>query len=566
MPTKAAPRDVGCEDSLKTIKRWLDECDQEHACLRPDLKEMPTRLLQCSATTDPGFVRLVSTQGLHALNVRYTALSYCWGGKTQVRTLKANADQHKQGIRLDTLPRTIQDAVSVTRRLGLEYLWVDSLCNIQDSREDLEREIANMANIYSNSYLTISAASAPDCETSFLQPRSGWTEAGLPQIRIPFRCPDPDSRIGGVDLHHQNCFQRSFFDMEERLHTRGWTFQEHLLAPRLLVFSALQVFWRCCNTHTCYKPEGKGADATAYFQNLGLLSLRRRIASSAKPGSHESLWTPSQNTLRNMWFDIVEDYSKRNLSCGQDKLLALSGIASEVHKMGEKAMGSYLAGAWSRTLINDLLWSSCEPNTRRIRAPGVHFPSWSWACVDAPVRRWGSSKSTPWQTFDEQAKILSSRVDPIYDFAPFGNVKEKASEIRISASIVTKLYNVKTMEFSGHRWEGESSRLPSYPDIGRIILDSTDDMVAETSTTLFDGIRSILCLHLVTVSAVFLPPDVIMYQSDKSHKLAQDPLALGLVIKPVKEKCNVYSRIGFFSSFPGFAKTFESHEEEIVLV
>ncbi|KAF1967828.1 hypothetical protein BU23DRAFT_437355, partial [Bimuria novae-zelandiae CBS 107.79] len=101
----------------------------------------------------------------------YCALSYCWADPQPARTLVGNIEQHKAGIRTLCLPQTLQDAVIFTRRLGLSYLWIDSLCILQDSVQDKHREIAGMASIYQDALVTIAATSASTCIEGFLSDR-----------------------------------------------------------------------------------------------------------------------------------------------------------------------------------------------------------------------------------------------------------------------------------------------------------------------------------------------------------------------------------------------------------
>lgn len=106
---------------------------------------MPKRAINVSPSSDKSIVCLVETDGLRS---PWVSLSYCWGISNTVKTIRANLQEHLEGIRLSELPKTIRDAVIVTRRLGLVYLWVDTLCIIQDSPQDLEAECAKMSSIY----------------------------------------------------------------------------------------------------------------------------------------------------------------------------------------------------------------------------------------------------------------------------------------------------------------------------------------------------------------------------------------------------------------------------------
>jgi hypothetical protein len=77
-------------------------------------------------------------------------------------TTSSNLQQHLESIPLSSMPATFRDAVLVSRELNVKYLWIDSLCIIQDSAEDCNRECFKMAQIYQNSTVTISGASAFD--------------------------------------------------------------------------------------------------------------------------------------------------------------------------------------------------------------------------------------------------------------------------------------------------------------------------------------------------------------------------------------------------------------------
>jgi hypothetical protein len=100
-------------------------------------------------------------------NVReYVALSYCWGQDQTVKTTRNTLPAHLMSIDKAQLPRTIQDAITVCRNLDFRYLWVDSLCIVQDG-PDVHREVANMAHYYGGASLTIAAASAANCSEGF---------------------------------------------------------------------------------------------------------------------------------------------------------------------------------------------------------------------------------------------------------------------------------------------------------------------------------------------------------------------------------------------------------------
>jgi hypothetical protein len=106
-------------------------------------------------------IRLVETTGEIG---RYNCLSYCWGQGMTLKTTQETLDLHKARIPWQSLPKTFQDAIEFTRRLGVRYIWIDSLCIIQHDKEDWERESAKMYEVYRKSYLTLAATSSANAE------------------------------------------------------------------------------------------------------------------------------------------------------------------------------------------------------------------------------------------------------------------------------------------------------------------------------------------------------------------------------------------------------------------
>jgi hypothetical protein len=182
MTTRPANFDLGAPAAFEGAKSWLDECVHSHPkCQRvsPASSELPTRVLEISilGENDVLSIRLYPNTAKEV--APYAALSYVWGGPQVFCTVQSNIASHNSEISLSTLPQTIQDAVVCTHNLGLKYLWVDSLCIIQDSTEDRDREIAHMAQIYRNAFVTISAAVAKGCLEGFLETKGRATTEDL---------------------------------------------------------------------------------------------------------------------------------------------------------------------------------------------------------------------------------------------------------------------------------------------------------------------------------------------------------------------------------------------------
>jgi hypothetical protein len=164
----------------------------------------------------------------------YIALSYCWGGPQSAITTSTNIEARTRAIPLTELPRTIREAVTVTRSLRIRYLWVDAICINQDDIAEKTKEIAVMGNIYKNAILTIAAGSAASTDEGFLMKRS------LPAACcLPFYVSEQQS--GTIWLQDQKTFKRPM----EPLDSRAWTMQEFLLSTRILYYGTKEVAWRC---------------------------------------------------------------------------------------------------------------------------------------------------------------------------------------------------------------------------------------------------------------------------------------------------------------------------------
>lgn len=148
--------------NLQMISKWIDECKSSHPTCRLDESAwLPTRLLDVGSLDGTQLPRLVETVK-EDVEPPYAALSHMWGDPNQghappVRTLKANYTKMESGIPWQIMSKNFIDAVIATRRLGLRYIWIDSLCIIQDSPEDWQKEAATMYKVYKFAEITLVA-------------------------------------------------------------------------------------------------------------------------------------------------------------------------------------------------------------------------------------------------------------------------------------------------------------------------------------------------------------------------------------------------------------------------
>ena len=216
------------------LRQWLRVCDGEHGCYPGSDGLLPTRVLDVRGGNALNSLHLHCTK--QGEKGRYVALSHRWGEIKEDQKFCAynsNIRDLRKGIDFSKLPKTFQDAVTVTRELGVQYLWIDSLCIIQDNAKDWEAESKRMEDVFSSAYCTIAASSARDSTEGFLGSRPSRQ-----YIKIPW--PQGSRLYIGEALENFN------HDVEEaELNRRGWVLQERALSRRTIHFTANQTYWEC---------------------------------------------------------------------------------------------------------------------------------------------------------------------------------------------------------------------------------------------------------------------------------------------------------------------------------
>ncbi|KAK0643414.1 heterokaryon incompatibility protein-domain-containing protein [Cercophora newfieldiana] len=323
----------GLSDSCVSLLRsWLALCTTSQGkhtrCSTPPTPSLPTRLVHVGTATE--HPRLYLTKP-HEKS-RFAALSHCWGGASPVRTLNRNIEDHFMALPLSSLPQTFADAIAVTRAMGLEFLWIDSLCIIQDDLQDWEREAARMAHVYANAWVTISADAATDADKGFLGPPSRMVPA---YKSIPVTAPDGGD---GHALERTVHVRKRGFLAEElpfhywsvptaglrsgqvsgrsKLATRGWVFQERILSPRTVHFSQHEMAWECRSVCDCE------CSATS-ARTLRTTSVVKHFLDHSGDGGTTDSIVPKRATWRR---DIVPAYTRLELTVPTDRLAALASL------------------------------------------------------------------------------------------------------------------------------------------------------------------------------------------------------------------------------------------------
>jgi hypothetical protein len=266
---------------------------------------------------------------------------------------QSNIDSFKKEIPSAALTQTFKDAIEVAQALGIDYIWIDSLCIIQDKdSDDWAVESAKMSNVYGNSYLNIAATSAPDG-------RYGLFQVGKEHRNMSFRAWTSGKSKNRASYHcvPYNMYEKSM--REAPLIQRAWVVQERLLSSRTVHFTSTQVFWECNRKTVCEAQRIQMQEFTT--------GRRDRFTKNS--------------LLEYPWESIVELYTSCSLTFSQDKLPAISGVADAL-KISKKC--EYIAGLWADDSFHlQLCWSVSWSN--RLPKPKYRAPSWSWAAVDSPV-------------------------------------------------------------------------------------------------------------------------------------------------------------------------------------
>jgi Heterokaryon incompatibility protein (HET) len=426
---------------------------------------MPTRLLKLEHPA-PNHLQLCATE-IDGINGAYMTLSHCWGKAKFLTLTKESSSQLFKGIRLSLLPRTFQDAAKIVKRLGVDYLWIDSLCIFQDSKEDWQEESSTMSDIYKGSVCNIAASVSTNGNDGCIHFRD-------PRLIEP--CIVTTEYTDQVnDQYHimvENFLAAGPFD-NQLLFTRGWVVQERVLPARVLHFGERQVFWEC----------RRGDASETYPFGLPPNMVKSEYCIKRPWPLQNIISVPEQQSAGHIrdiylfWWKIVQAYSKCDLSYEQDKLVAISGIAKEVSRaLGER--DQYLAGLWRGDILNGLLWR--RKDELCLQPKEYRAPSWSWAHLDGQIARPQTAAAEFYVTLvDAQLDYLTK--------SSFGQVKN--GYIRLRGRLSTVSLEKKRQERrypSKNELFGEAKfPLPSHDLEDE--LDEPDDSLSDALNHYYDA-------------------------------------------------------------------------------
>jgi len=372
---------LASDNCFVQVRKWISECVNTHthvACQQSAMPVLPSRVLDVGVTSSIPDLRLLTT---HGKSGKYIDLSHRWGIDQTFSTKKASLLERENSIDFDALPKTFQDAVIVARSIDVRYLWIDSLCIIQDDAEDWEKESSKMGQIYTDAFLTIAAASASSDLEGFLLHRE--SVAGLRLHSIENTSGEPDIIAQRQVIHSVG--ERDPDDEKIPLWSRAWTLQEDILSRRLLTYHYDEMTWECntvprceCGSALFLETDFTGPRVRALVQKSLHTSKTSQV--SQEPGCH---LLNSHTELYSVWRGLVARYTTRNLTKRSDTLAALSGIATT---MQYSLKDQYIGGIWKGDLIRELVWGVAFHYTNCVsfgQLPSDYrAPSFCWASID----------------------------------------------------------------------------------------------------------------------------------------------------------------------------------------
>jgi hypothetical protein len=371
----------------------------------------PTRLLDLTAFGGgPDEVGDIKLWDVSSSCPEYLTLSHCWGKgdfgiPENIKTKRDTLEEQRTRISIAALPQTFQDAVTITLRLGFQYLWIDALCIIQDSTVDWATESIKMGYIYSNAVLNIAASGSNDsyggcfnstsCVQNNLNPSlrpneimrlSSALQDGTKSVLLLWLNPhDRRERLfaGGYKPGDNTNVPNLLYG--SAITKRGWIFQERVLSKRVVHFTRNQVLWEC-------RESWEAEDGLHVDTDWGVTKCLH----------------VSRDDFLNYWYIriVAGEYSRLNFTFSKDRLVAIASLA----ELFQYEFGlEYLAGIWALPSYSDatskdqgylrqaLSWYS--PNPVKFDRTVQTELTWSWIShngrMDWPSNYPNSSQGEP---------------------------------------------------------------------------------------------------------------------------------------------------------------------------
>lgn len=390
----------GSVRNVTALRHWIQDCEQNHEKCRisfdgqrrrshDNAPHLPTRVIKVTAVPNSFgssciLAKLFVTGGSCG---QYLTLSHRWSSAKSFQLIKENFRTFLEGIPNASCSPTFNHAICMTKLLGFEYLWIDSLCIIQDDDEDLKSEISRMGEIFENAACMLAAVDTvqPDGSDSGLFDRtipgppaaylqcSGWEEDS-PSLQDTSTQDAQDIAPFTDELGLKIANPQGWHIVRHsKWHGRGWVMQERMLSRRTIYFTKYKLLWDCRQSNG--DEDRHGSIHWSSHRNMPGDYHQQCIR---RPG-----WSEDQSSFQ-QWSWLVEEYSKCQLSKETDRPLAIAGISRKFQsRMGAKIEQGILLDVDGSCVLSSLLWIAESRDRGQFRE--FSSPSWSWMGLNGPV-------------------------------------------------------------------------------------------------------------------------------------------------------------------------------------
>ena len=533
--------------SVNMAKHWIDTCCQSHPHCKsePELQTWhPTRLVLVGSLDKPSLSLQVGKQ--IPSSASYVSLSHCWGKIKMFKLLTGNLEELQKSIPFDQLCKTFQEAMQFTRSLAIEYVWIDSLCIIQDSSEDWRKESGSMEKVYQAAVCNLAAASSSDgtgglsgsirkrdlnCVMPIYHNFRGWKWSQQGKNKAKTELKGSFVVTGNSEDWWENHIK------ETPLAKRGWVFQEFLLARRTVYFGFNQILFEC-SQHRCCETFPNGLPKhLQYTADMFMESNRLKKPLGWQSGAEYKTLKDVFPVAFINWGQLIWGYTNLALTYDTDKLPAISGVARQFQKTMKCR---YLAGLWEDNLLAQLLWSSTYQGLTR--PTGYRAPSWSWAAFNGPIRSDFSNAATmskDWTKRNPKTDVVFSEVIEAQT-TPMG--PSEAGEVKDGFIRMRGRLVPVTMIFTGERDDLRNPRMVEIespePDLD---MEITVDVLTEMARTPLEG---------------------VYFCAPFSLKNSEPISIRGLLIRATGRRRGEFERVGIFNGLEKTIRHFTSEERK----
>jgi len=481
--------------NLIALYEAIQDCEKNcyHKSLFPGF--IPTRLVDLGAETclhdDMRLAKratIINSITWHASSpsrVKYAALSYCWGSRTEDIRYQAHTStrpntisNHLENIKFWSLSPVIRDAIVTARQLSIRFLWVDSLCIIQDDVSDFTDEASLIGLVYSNAYLTIVPLSSSGCSEGFIKKYNARLDKG----------------ISGT-MQFLSDWRSSAWS------TRGWTFQEEKLSTRLVYFAEGRAHF-CCHAQ--------------------IKTVQHGIYIKGKPIEGSILDMDAQGILKFWRDDLMPQFSARTFAFAADRLPAIGTIAKYI----SDSLGyQYVAGLFKEALYYELMWFEERPSSdlgellrQLASSPNNGVPSWAWARP--------SSRHTSFYFADE---VGWGHIQPSAEF----QVSMKSAGANPYANVLSGelVIRGKAMRLNAHGGDLRQGKKPDHYDVIRVKMEEV------VGNCMFDWRLD----GILNTSSPFQFVQVAESEQERTYR----PTFYGIIVLPASQ-LGKYHRVGIF--------------------